>query len=381
MLRNLIRSSKTSSQWSSTLDRAQQLIEGRDQPVNSWGKLFSGKRSGNDLMTRLFFTPSLSFSSASTALNAQPGLLSADPSLPMSPLAEGPVDMNKLLGARNLSFLSPHIRQLAESNHPVLHRVAQYYLHGEGKKVRPLLVLLMAQATSLLKDTDLCAVNGGVPSVDGSGELFPNGFVLPSQITLAMITELIHTASLLHDDVIDQASTRRNIPAAHQQFGNKMAILAGDYLLSRASVALARLGNVEVVELLAEVVGDLVEGEVMQAQGNGCLENQPNDFNEVDRAVDESFFVPDDVLFQRDLVAGANLEIPPEQSWHRGYFETYLRKTYLKTASLMAKSCRAAAVLHSHQLPESVLHACFLYGQHLGIAFQVNFLIQFLYLI
>ncbi|KAI9867523.1 MAG: coq1 putative hexaprenyl diphosphate synthase, partial [Watsoniomyces obsoletus] len=75
--------------------------------------------------------------------------------------------------------------------------------------------------------------------------------ILPSQRRLAEITELIHTASLLHDDVIDTSTTRRGAPSANTEFGNKMAVLAGDFLLGRASVALARLRDPEVIELLA----------------------------------------------------------------------------------------------------------------------------------
>lgn len=71
----------------------------------------------------------------------------------------------------------------------------------------------------------------------------------PKQKRLAEITEMIHTASLFHDDVIDKADTRRGVPSVNQVFGNKLAILGGDFLLSRASVSLARLRNFEVLHL------------------------------------------------------------------------------------------------------------------------------------
>ena len=79
----------------------------------------------------------------------------------------------------------------------------------------------------------------------------PGSDVLPLQASakqkrLAEITEMIHTASLFHDDVIDKADTRRGVPSVNQVFGNKLAILGGDFLLSRASVSLARLRNFEV---------------------------------------------------------------------------------------------------------------------------------------
>ena len=75
---------------------------------------------------------------------------------------------------------------------------------------------------------------------------------------------MIHTASLLHDDVIDTAETRRGMSSVNSVFGNKLAVLAGDFLLARASVCLARLRNIPVVELLSTVIEHLVKGEVMQ---------------------------------------------------------------------------------------------------------------------
>lgn len=76
-----------------------------------------------------------------------------------------------------------------------------------------------------------------------------------------MVSEMIHTASLVHDDVIDGADTRRGKVSVNKTFGEKMSVLAGDYILSCASQTLAKLGNSEVVELLAKVVDDLVKGE------------------------------------------------------------------------------------------------------------------------
>lgn len=108
---------------------------------------------------------------------------------------------------------------------------------------------------------------------------------------------MIHTASLLHDDVVDEADTRRGVPSVNKVFGGKMAVLAGDFLLARSSVALARLRNLEAVELMSTVIEHLVKGEIMQ------MKNADN----------------------RD-------DISP--------FEYYLRKNYYKTGSLMANGCR-----------------------------------------
>ncbi|THC93341.1 hypothetical protein EYZ11_007167 [Aspergillus tanneri] len=155
--------------------------------------------------------------------------------------------------------------------------------------------------------------------------------ILPSQRRLAEITELIHTASLLHDDVIDNAITRRSSSSANLQFGNKMAVLAGDFLLGRASVALARLRDPEVTELLATVIANLVEGEFMQLKNTAADEKNP--------------------VFTDETIS------------------YYLQKTYLKTGSLISKSCRAAALL-GDSVPE-VVEAAYSYGRNLGLAFQL----------
>lgn len=86
------------------------------------------------------------------------------------------------------------------------------------------------------------------------------------QQRVAEISEMIHVASLLHDDVIDEATTRRGLKALNALFGNKVAILAGDFLLARASVTLASLRNTEVIELLSQVIEHLVSGEILQAR-------------------------------------------------------------------------------------------------------------------
>lgn len=269
------------------------------------------------------------------------------------------IDPLRVVG-KELKFLNNNIRQLLGSGHPILDTVAKYYTQSEGKHVRPLLVLLMSQATasapklprnaftneindpftqpSVLSDANPDSAPGFLTSVSSedssetSSYAFPNDpSILPSQRRLAEITELIHTASLLHDDVIDFSTTRRNHPSANTCFGNKMAVLAGDFLLGRASVALARLRDPEVTELLATVIANLVEGEFMQ------LKNTVND------------------------------ETRPE--WSDQSIQYYLQKTYLKSASLISKSCRAAALLGS--CTAETVEAAYAYGKNLGLAFQL----------
>ncbi|KAJ5288571.1 Terpenoid synthase [Penicillium angulare] len=285
----------------------------------------------------------------SAALSAAQAILKGMPKAP-SGIS---VDPLRMVG-KELKFLSKNIRQLLGSGHPALDNVAKYYTRSEGKHMRPMLVLLMSQATALdpRKQAHTARPNPvdnplSSPSIldDSNPDINPlvsrnaeakydiigDDNILPSQRRLAEITELIHTASLLHDDVIDNAVTRRANSSANLAFGNKMAVLAGDFLLGRASVALARLRDPEVTELMATVIANLVEGEFMQLKNTADDESNP-------RYTDETL-------------------------------NYYLQKTYLKTASLISKSCRSAAVL-GRSAPE-VIEASYAYGRNLGLAFQL----------
>jgi hexaprenyl-diphosphate synthase len=173
--------------------------------------------------------------------------------------------------------------------------------------------------------------------------LAPLGDVLPTQLRLAQIVEMIHVASLLHDDVIDASPLRRGAPSAPAAFGNKLSVLGGDFLLGRASAALSRLGEAEVVELIAGVIANLVEGEIMQMQ------HAPG--------------------------ASSSGAMVPAENLVRENWNVYLKKTYLKTATLMAKGARAAVVLGGTKEGELWKEVAYAYGRNLGIAFQVIFFI------
>lgn len=271
--------------------------------------------------------------------------------------AEIRIDPLRIVG-KEMKYLTKNIRQLLGSGHPMLDTVAKYYTQSEGKHIRPLVVLLMSRATSLtskhprqssaapaeslnksisplkiLGDFNPSSPPANTPLTSSSIEVddTQDPDILPSQRRLAEITELIHTASLLHDDVIDHSTTRRSAPSANIAFGNKMAVLAGDFLLGRASVALARLRDAEVIELLATVIANLVEGEFMQLKNT---------------ALDE-----------------------PKPVWTEQALSFYLQKTYLKSASLISKSCRAAALLGN--CSAEVVEAAYAYGKNLGLAFQL----------
>ncbi|KAG0703696.1 isoprenoid synthase domain-containing protein [Suillus ampliporus] len=130
---------------------------------------------------------------------------------------------------------------------------------------------------------------------------------------------MIHVASL-HDDVSDEFPFHRSAASAPAAFGNKLAVLGGDFLLGRASAALSRLGSNETVELIASVIANLVEGEILQMKGNG----RPLFFSVID----------------------------------------VLRQIYLKTALLMVQGARAVV----GDVWKEVAYA---YGRNLGIAFQL----------
>ncbi|XP_067863256.1 decaprenyl-diphosphate synthase subunit 1 isoform X3 [Heptranchias perlo] len=207
------------------------------------------------------------------------------------------------LAQKDLKNLYDEIKQqLAVSSD--LKEICDYYFDGKGKAFRPMIVVLMAKACNLHHSN--------------SREL------LKSQHSVGMIVEMIHTASLVHDDVIDGSDTRRGKITVNKIWGERKAILAGDFVLSTASVALARLGNNSVVSIFTQAIEDLVRGEFMQL---GSKENE----NE--------------------------------------RFVHYLEKTFKKTASLIANSCKAVSILGN--CGPDVQEIAYQYGRNIGIAFQL----------
>ncbi|XP_078136927.1 all trans-polyprenyl-diphosphate synthase PDSS1 isoform X4 [Sander vitreus] len=208
------------------------------------------------------------------------------------------------LAQKDLTNLYDDIRKELFVSKEELKSLCDYYFDGKGKAIRPLIVVLMARALNIHSNR--------------SGDL------IPGQRHVAMITEMIHTASLVHDDVIDGSDKRRGKSTINEVWGEKKAILAGDFILSVASMAIARIGNNTVVKVFAQVIEDLVRGEFMQL---GSKENE----NE--------------------------------------RFKHYLEKTFKKTASLIANSCKAVSVLVNSD-PE-VHEIAYQYGRNVGIAFQL----------
>jgi len=202
--------------------------------------------------------------------------------------------------AGQLHPLDASLREFVGNEHPVIMRAAQHFVEIAGRRFHPTLVLLAASAAT-----------GGKPPT-------------AQQKQLAEITELIHAAILLHDDVDDLSDARRGSKAAHRMYGNKVAVLAGDFLLARASVLLSCLESVQTVELLATVIEQMAQGELMPVK------------------------VP------------RNVHIAMDQ---------YLSKAYRKNASIISLSCQASVLLGgqaSHV--EAALHT---YGHHLGMTHYI----------
>jgi len=237
-----------------------------------------------------------------------------------------------LLAKPELDALSQSIRQdLIGTDHPVLNKAAAYFFEASadgGKKVRPMMVLLLSRALSDAMGESTVAPDSEESSLLVHPFAWQRSDLPAAQRRLAEISEMIHTASLFHDDVIDGADTRRGVPAVHMVFGNKMAILAGDYLLARASICLARLRNVQVVETMSTIIEHLVRGEVMQMRGTSTAS--------------------------------------PDGDQRMVY---YLKKNFYKTGSLMANSCRSAALLGDY--PPELVSASYRFGKHVGMAFQL----------
>ena len=288
-----------------------------------------------------------------------------------------------------------HIRKsmltMLDTAHPGLVEIADYYFLHPSKQLRSLLVLLFARATNGLgtcwerKHWDaVCETTSGLseeldrpltlsgvlnewnPSMPDNTTSFESVFhvqrpiprplppkppfpstdpsispslmspptLLPTQIRLAQIMEMVHIASLLHNNILNS----NNAPNSSDPFGNKLSILGGDFLLGRASTALSRLGESEVVELVASVISNSVEGEILRMD---CVRT------------------PKLGLVERPLTI--------QTAW-----ELYLRKIYLKNSSHMAKGARSAVILGGCRDGDIWKEVAYAYGRNLGIAYQVK---------
>ena len=205
------------------------------------------------------------------------------------------LDLPSLSG--DLGRVEQALRRSVETDDPFLTGVASHLIAAGGKRLRPALAL----STGLL-----------------AGSPAPEPVVMG-----AVAVELVHLGSLYHDDVIDEAQTRRNAESVNARWGNLVAILAGDFLLARASEIAASLGT-EVAGLLATTIGRLCEGQVRE--------------------------------LSHTFDAGRTEE-------------AYLSSIAGKTAALMSTSCRIGALTAG--LPRPHVEAVTAYGQRIGMVFQI----------
>ncbi|TMK61623.1 MAG: polyprenyl synthetase family protein [Actinobacteria bacterium] len=200
----------------------------------------------------------------------------------------------------DLARVETALRVAVASSDRFLAEVATHLIDAGGKRVRPTLTLCAAYAAG------------------SSTEPVPD-----EAITGAVACELVQTGSLYHDDVIDEAETRRGVPSVNARWSNIVAILAGDYLLARASALASSLGA-EVASLLAWTIGELCRGQVLELQH----------LFDVDRSI-----------------------------------EHYLSAIEGKTAALFGTSCRVGGMVCDGDAP--TLDALARYGHHLGMCFQI----------
>ena len=133
--------------------------------------------------------------------------------------------------------LDGEITRRMASNIPLINQLGNHLIHSGGKRLRPLIVLLAARAS---------------------------GYEGPAATTLAAVIEFIHTATLLHDDVVDGSELRRGQTTANVLWGNEASVLVGDFLYSRAFQMMVEMGNARVMEVLADTTNTIAEGEVLQ---------------------------------------------------------------------------------------------------------------------
>ncbi len=196
-----------------------------------------------------------------------------------------------------MSQVDAVIAQRLDSSVPLVGQVARYIISAGGKRLRPALLLLACGAL---------------------------GYQGAQRFNIAAVIEFIHTATLLHDDVVDESTLRRGRPTANESFGNPASVLVGDFLHSRAFQMMVDADDMRIMQILSEATNIIAEGEVQQLM------------NTHDASLSE---------------AG------------------YLQVIRSKTAKLFEASTRLAAVLS--RSPEPIETLCADYGQALGTAFQV----------
>lgn len=199
-----------------------------------------------------------------------------------------------------LISVETQLNMFIQSPVSVIADVGHHLVQAGGKRLRPALYLL-------------CAKNGGrTPSP-------------PELLPMAVAIEMVHMATLVHDDVIDNAAIRRGLPTANTCWGNRLAVLSGDYLFAKAFWLVASKANNTMLQVLTEVIESMCEGEILQSQE----------------------------CFQVELAE-----------------DNYLQRTAKKTADFIAASCRLGGL--SAGLAAADIEALAQYGHAIGMAYQIT---------
>ena len=206
--------------------------------------------------------------------------------------------MNFVLNLLNDEILrvEEQFRKDLESRVPLIRKVGEYVLASGGKRVRPMILLLSAKLA---------------------------GYQGESHVGLASVVEFIHTATLLHDDVVDSAVLRRGQDSANAVWGNEASVLVGDFLFAKSFSIMVREGNLEILKTLSDATTQMAEGEVLQ------------------------------------LISTCDVELDEER---------YIEVVRNKTAVLLSAASRCGALLGA--CPPEQEEALSAYGMDLGIAFQ-----------
>ena len=157
----------------------------------------------------------------------------------------------------HLQKVNDVIRSSLDSEVPLINQVGKHIIEGGGKKMRPQCLL------------NLAGLAGGIRDI---------------HYQLAAIVEFIHTATLLHDDVVDDSDTRRSSPTANIKFGNSASILVGDFIYSRSFQMMVELDNIEIMDILAYTTNKIAEGEVLQLINKNNFDISQDDYFKVIRA-------------------------------------------------------------------------------------------------
>jgi len=197
----------------------------------------------------------------------------------------------------DLKLVERQFRKDLQSDVPLIRKVGEYVLSSGGKRVRPALLLLAARLSSYAGD---------------------------KAVPLASVIEFIHTATLLHDDVVDSATLRRGLASANTLWGNEASVLVGDFLFSKSFSLMVNVGSLDILRVLSDATTVIAEGEVMQ------------------------------------LLCTGELDLTEER---------YIKVVRSKTAILMSAACEAGAILGAAVQNQQQALADF--GMDLGIAFQL----------